>query len=55
MTLPAKLVPPLALERHGWLEPQWEDPAEHEAAGQPRHPAAHVAALWPAEDEGVMD
>lgn len=24
------------LERWGWLESRWEDPAEHEAAGRPR-------------------
>jgi DNA-binding MarR family transcriptional regulator len=24
------------LERCGWLESRWEDPAEHEAAGRPR-------------------
>ncbi len=34
---PGTIYPIIArLERHGWLESRWEDPAEHEAAGRPR-------------------
>jgi len=36
--LPAGTIYPIIarLERYGWLESRWEDPAEHEAAGRPR-------------------
>jgi PadR family transcriptional regulator, regulatory protein PadR len=36
--LPAGTIYPIIarLERHGWLESRWEDPAEHVAAGRPR-------------------
>ena len=36
--LPAGTIYPIIarLERHGWLESRWEDPAEHEAEGRPR-------------------
>jgi PadR family transcriptional regulator, regulatory protein PadR len=36
--LPAGTIYPIIarLERHGWLESRWEDPAQHEAAGRPR-------------------
>jgi DNA-binding PadR family transcriptional regulator len=36
--LPAGTIYPIIarLERHGWLESWWEDPADHEAQGRPR-------------------
>jgi PadR family transcriptional regulator, regulatory protein PadR len=36
--LPAGTVYPIVarLERCGWIESRWEDPAEHEAEGRPR-------------------
>jgi PadR family transcriptional regulator PadR len=36
--LPAGTIYPIVarLERYGWLESRWEDPAEHEAAKRPR-------------------
>jgi PadR family transcriptional regulator PadR len=36
--LPSGTVYPIIsrLERHGWIESRWEDPAEHIAEGRPR-------------------
>lgn len=36
--LPAGTIYPIIarLERYGWLESRWEDPAEHETQGRPR-------------------